>query len=193
MSAEGYFTECDDVLENKLGIVDPDEMRAVEADVVSLHMSELIAEPPPGEMNFNYLKRIHRKLFSDIYPMAGKIRSVEIAKGNSVFCYARFIEDEQRRIFGEMGERFREEHPARDDFAAALARLSADLNALHPFREGNGWAIRVFLILLAMRHGYSLDFDSASIEAVHRADIAGFHGDLTELKELYQRILTDGD
>ena len=69
--------------------------------------------------------------------MAGKIRTVDIAKGHSAFCYAQFIESEQQRIFADM---------------------KTMLNALHPFREGNGRAIRVFLSILAMRHGYHLVF-----------------------------------
>lgn len=191
MSIEGYFTEHDDALENKLGITDPEEMQAVEADVVAYNYSEVISESPPERMDFDFLKQIHMRLFSDLYPMAGQVRTVDIAKGGSAFCYAQFIDSEQQRIFANLAERFGEKRMPRQKFTSALAVLSADLNALHPFREGNGRAIRAFLILLSARYGYHLDFDSVSIEDVHRADIAGFRGDLAPLEELYSAILSE--
>ena len=85
MSFEGYFTERDEVLENKLGITDPGELHALEAEVVAIRMAELLSSPPKGKMDFVYLKRIHRKLFSDLYQMAGQVRTVDMAKGGSTF------------------------------------------------------------------------------------------------------------
>ena len=76
----GYFTEHDDVLENLLGITDPQELKRVETEVVSLRLAELYAEPPEGKLDYAYLCRIHQRLFGDLYPMAGKTRSVDIAK-----------------------------------------------------------------------------------------------------------------
>lgn len=191
MNFEGYFTERDDVLENRKGITDPVEMEAMEEIAVPVRAMELLTSPPEGKMDFDYLKRIHMHLFSDLYPMAGQVRTVDIAKAGSVFCYARFIDDEQRRIFANLAQRFGGEPMPREEFISALATLSADLNALHPFREGNGRAIRMFLVLLAARCGYHLDFESVPIEDVHRADIAGFRGDLTPLEGLYSTILSE--
>ncbi len=189
MSFEGYFTEHDDVLENKLGITDPEELKTIESEIVAIRMSEVLAKPPKGELDFQYLKRIHRKLFSDIYTMAGKIRTVDIAKGGSVFCYVRFLDDEQQRIFGTMKTLFSNRDIPKESFVESLSVLSADLNALHPFREGNGRAIRTFLIILCMRHHYHLDFGKAETDRIMNADISAFHGDLTLLKQLYMEIL----
>ena len=84
---EGYFTEQDDVLENKLGITDPAELKQVESTIVALRTSEILQKPPRGKMDYAYLKKLHAKLFSDIYAFAGKTRTVDIAKGGSAFCY----------------------------------------------------------------------------------------------------------
>lgn len=189
MSFEGYFTEHDDVLENYLGISDPEEMAKVESEFVPLRMAELLANPPGGELGMPYLCEIHRRLFSDLYPMAGKVRTVDIAKGKSVFCYVQYIDDEQRRIFRAMRQNFA--HPlSQEDFAGQIAMLSADLNALHPFREGNGRAIRTFLTILAQRHNYQLDFSRLEHERLVEADTRAFYGEFQPLIELYERIIT---
>ncbi len=190
MSFEGYFTEHDDILENKLGITDPEEMSALEAEIVPLRMAELLSSPPKGKMDMAYLRKIHRRLFSDLYTMAGKIRTVDMAKGGSAFCYVQFIENEQQRIFSSMPTLFPRGKMMKEDFVRSLAKLSADLNALHPFREGNGRTIRTFLCILAMRHGYHLDFSLADTDQLMIADIAAFRGDLDLLTEVYAQIIS---
>lgn len=187
---EGYFTEQDDVLENKLGITDPAELKQVESTIVTLRTSEILLKPPKGKMDYAYLKRLHAKLFSDIYTFAGQTRTVDIAKGGSTFCYVQFIEDEQQRIFARFAKEFTPGMD-RDSFIEKLAFLSADLNALHPFREGNGRTIRLFLTLLARRHHFDLDFDAVDSEQMMQADILAFQGDLQPLAELYQMIVTE--
>ena len=185
MMFEGYFTEQDDVLENKLGITDPVELKQVESTIVALRTSEILQKPPKGKMDYAYLKRLHAKLFSDIYAFAGQTRTVDIAKGGSAFCYVQFIEDEQQRIFAGLAKEF---IPGmdRDSFIEKLVRLSSD-----PFREGNGRTTRLFLILLARRYHFDLDFDAVDSEQMMLADILAFQGDLWPLTELYQEIVTE--
>ena len=190
MSFEGYFTQQDDVLKNKLGITDPEVLREVEETIVSLRMAEIISQPPRWQRDFKYLKAIHRKLFSDIYTFAGKVRTVDIAKGKSAFCYVQNIDSEQQRIFANMNQIVWSKL-TKDDFADKLAVFSADLNALHPFREGNGRALRTYLILFASRYGYYLDFSAIENEILMEADIRAFYGDLDMLKEIYKDIITE--
>ena len=190
MSFEGYFTQQDDVLKNKLGITDPEVLREVEETIVSLRMAEIISQPPRWQRDFKYLKAIHRKLFSDIYTFAGKVRTVDIAKGKSAFCYVQNIDSEQQRIFANMNQ-IAWSKLTKDDFADKLAVFSADLNALHPFREGNGRALRTYLILFAARYGYYLDFSAIENEILMEADIRAFYGDLDMLKEVYKDIITE--
>ena len=189
MMFEGYFTEQDDVLENKLGITDPAELKQVESTIVALRTSEILQKPPKGKMDYAYLKRLHAKLFSDIHTFAGQIRTVDIAKGGRGFCYVQFIEDEQQRIFSRTAKEFTP-RMKRDSFIEKLVFLSADLNALHPFREGNGRTTRLFLTLLARRHHFDLDFDAVDSEQMMQADILAFQGNLRSLTELYQKIVT---
>lgn len=190
MTFEGYFTQQDDFLENKLGITDAEELRKVEESIVALRMAEIISNPPSGKKDFKYLRSVHRKLFSDLYAFAGKVRTIDIAKGKSAFCYAQNIDGEQLRIF-ENVDSVPWNKLSKDDFADKLAVLSADLNALHPFREGNGRALRTYLILFAARYGYHLDFGAIDNEMLMNADIRAFYGDLDLLKEIYKDIITE--
>lgn len=190
MSAfEGYFTRRDEVLENWFGIRDPEEMRRLEAEIVPLRIAELLADPPGGELDYAYLQLIHGRIFGDLYPMAGKTRDVDIAKGESAFCYAQFIEAEQLRIFRQMRLRIAEGFEDRKHAARVLAWLASELNALHPFREGNGRAIRAFMVLTAQRQGYQLDYSLVSDERRMRADIEAFTGKLEGLERVYEEML----
>lgn len=184
-----YFTDHDEIIENKLGIEDPVLLKNAEAEIVFLRLVELGSKPIQGAYDFEHLKAIHRHLFSDIYTMAGKIRSVNIAKDGSAFCYAQFIDDIQNEIFNRLKQDKYLKGLGNKEFAVKLAELSSDLNALHPFREGNGRTIREFLSQLSENAGYQLLFQNAQKEDRLAADIAAFKGNLEPLILLYTQII----
>ncbi len=70
-----------------------------------------------------------------------------------------------------------------------IANLSAELNALHPFCEGNGRTIRLFLILLADHAGYLLDYSQVSSKELIEADTSAFEGDLKPLLAMYEKVV----
>lgn len=158
-----YFVEGDEVLENKLNIIDPTKLKEIEEALVAREGMCIIEEDlRPDAYDFAFLKYLHRRLFGKIYSFAGQVRTVNIAKmdSNIPFCYADFIEQEAERIFVELRRRNFLVGLLRDEFADSLAELAMDLNALHPFREGNGRTIRLYLQLLSRNAGYSLDYGS---------------------------------
>lgn len=189
MMFEGYFTQQDDVLENKLGITDPAQLKEAEAAIVAVRANEILQNPPAGVMDYSYLKELHRRLFSDIYDFAGTTRTVDIAKGGSAFCYVQFIEDEQRRIFAALRKNF-SARMSKEQFVKHLVVLAADLNALHPFREGNGRTLRLFYTLLARKCGFHLSYDAVEPEQMMLADVLAFQGDFALLTEMYEKIVS---
>ena len=186
-----YFVDGEDILENKLGIEDPVQLKEIETEVVYARLIELTKEEYDCEFNFDLLKDFHYHLFSDLYYMAGNVRTVRISKGGSVFCYPENILSEQERIF----EKLKKEHYLRglnkDVFIKKFAELSAELNALHPFREGNGRAIKAFLFKLAQAAGWHVNYSGIDAARLMEADIEAFYGDTARLAEIIAENTTE--
>lgn len=188
-----YFTNDVVPLPNKLGLSNPEQLKKAEASIVFLRIAEILKTPIQGSFDFAHLKAIHSKVFSDIYEFAGKVRTVNMAKGNSVFCYAQNIELAQEELFGRLKKDNLLKCLPRDEFVMKLAHCSGDLNALHPFREGNGRTIRTFLRQLAQNAGYELNFEDIDFSLLPNADIAAFNGRFDLLIKLLDTIITPID
>jgi cell filamentation protein len=120
---------------------------------------------------------LHRHLFQDVYPWAGKVRTVRISKDGSAFCYPEHIGREMQRLFASLKkQRFLSGLSAKD-FAGKAAHILAELNAIHPFREGNGRTQLSFLKVLADRAWHPLDLERLDPPAILKATIKSFGGD----------------
>ena len=178
-----YFTD-DLILCNKLGLKDEQVLKNAEEEIVAARMVEVIENPVNGSYDFDMLKKIHRKLFSDIYEFAGEVMTVRIAKDNSVFCYPEFIEEYQNNIFEKLKQQNYLTALSKETFIQRFSELSGELNALHPFREGNGRTIRIFLKHLAEHAGWYVAYEDMQAEELLNADIKSFEGDLAPLMKL---------
>jgi cell filamentation protein len=185
-----YFTDDDSQLQNKLGITDSEQLVAKEQEIVAQKSALILAENPPNQLNINYLKYIHRVLFEDIYDFAGQFRTVDIMKpdSNVPFAHAEFIQPEIQRIFRELTNQYYLRGLPDESFIDKIAELAADLNALHPFREGNGRTIRLFLIILADQAGFLLDYSQVSSTELITADKLAFEGNISSLIKVYKLI-----
>lgn len=184
---EFYLDAATGVLKNKLGIKTEAELEAKEADIVFLRMVELWKTGMSGAFDFAHFKTIHRKLFGDIYDWAGETRIVNLAKGNSVFATPNFIEPEAGRIFsGLSGENYLS-GLAQDAFCCRVAYYMAELNALHPFREGNGRTLREFMRQLALKNDYWILWTEITTEEMLEASITSFQGRMETLENLLKR------
>ncbi|SDI39713.1 cell filamentation protein [Pseudobutyrivibrio sp. 49] len=133
------------ILKNKLDIHDKDELFKVEQELSSARYFELVKHPIPGDFSLDHLCAIHRYLFQDIYDWAGKIRTVDISKG-TIFCLTQFIEIEFKKVQEWLinNEYLQDVHD-KEVMAKRLAYLIGEINMIHPFREGNGRAQRVYI------------------------------------------------
>lgn len=179
-----YFAEDDIILYNKLGIEDKEELKKAEEEIVAARMAEIIENPPDSSFDFTMLKAIHKRLFSDLYTFAGKVRNVRIAKDNSVFCYPEFIEENRERIFDRLKKQNYLRGCTAEDFIREFALLTGELNALHPFREGNGRTLRLFLKLLAENAGWYIAYEDMEAQKLLDADVEAFNGNLIPLIDL---------
>ena len=116
-----------------------------------------------------------------MYEWAGKFRTVRISKGGSAFCYPEYIEQEMQELFDDLKHQNYLRELSADEFATRAAHFLATLNAIHPFREGNGRAQTSFLLFLADRAGHSLNLDKLVPERFMEAMIASFEKDEQQL------------
>jgi cell filamentation protein len=178
-----------DVLINIPGIRNKKILLAFESDVSSLADMEMQQKPVKGNFDAKHLQNIHKKLFSSIYPWAGEFRTVRISKGNSTFAYPEYIQTSLDKLLVKL----REEHylvaiPTAI-FTEKITCYLAELNAIHPFREGNGRCIRIFINQLAAKSGYRLSFERANANDLLVASIESFNGDNVKLQKIIESIL----
>jgi len=182
------------ILKNKLNIQDMQELQDAEREITSLRTAEFLNKfvNSAYDLDLAFLKEIHRFIFQDVYTWAGEFRTVDIAKGN-MFCRSVFIEDQLTEIFSNLkAENDLTELP-KDQLAERLAHYLGELNAVHPFREGNGRVQRIFISLLALKNGYHLQFSKITREDMLRASDEAFHLRYEFMEELMKNILDDPD
>ncbi|MBN8990636.1 MAG: Fic family protein [Rhizobiales bacterium] len=173
-----YLYKNTPVLKNRLGIRDPGTLEAFEVEMSSLRADEPL---PSGRFDAVHYRKIHRHLFQDVYRWAGRHRTVRITKGGNPFCFPEHIDWQMKQLFARLahGELLRTQ--AFEAFAARAAEFLSELNAIHPFREGNGRTQLAFLDHVAAYADHPLRLDQVKRGTFLPAMIASFAGDLGPL------------
>jgi len=162
-----------DLLINQAGLRDHATLAALEVEMVTQRLREPL---PDGPLGVRYYRAIHRHLFQDVYAWAGRFRTVRIAKQGSAFCYPEHIDREMRRLFTQLAQQKHLRGLEPTAFAAKAAHILAELNAIHPFREGNGRAQISFLVELASRASHPLDQERLEPPEMLHAMVRSFDG-----------------
>jgi cell filamentation protein len=174
------------VLKNIPDLRDPLALAAFEAVSPAQRADEAL---PQGRLSVTHYRAIHRHLFQDVYSWAGRFRTVRLAKQGSAFCYPENIAREMRKLFSDLKRRryFREFSAQR--FALAAAHFLATLNAIHPFREGNGRTQMTFFALLADQADHPLNLDALRPEPFLAAMVSSFHNEEGALVAEIERMI----
>lgn len=192
-SIDKYVYPNTNVLINKWDCHDADTFRKIEEASTATNLIYLQMHPIHGNFDFAHLKDIHRFIFQDIFDWAGEIRSIDIGKGN-LFCRAQFIEEYAKEVFGDFYSSCEKNKHDRDAYLHEFVRHYADMNALHPFREGNGRSQREFARELCLACGYVFDLTSTSYKQMIRASVASFdHGDNSGFEEIFEDCIIPVD
>lgn len=170
-----YFIEGTEVFKNKLGITDYETLREKETEITFEKLVELYKNPIEGVFDKKHLCAIHEYLFGDIYPFAGKYRTVYMQKNNSYFTGEDQIDIHLNIVLKEMHEEFLKCHNF-NDYTIFLAEYYYDLLVIHPFREGNGRTIREFIreFVSANIPEYSLDWSLMNKDNLDQGISYGF-------------------
>ena len=170
-------------LENKLGLTSSadlarEEERISKKKAVWLFESGMLDKLPVG--TFAALKAIHKALFEDIYDFAGELRTVNLAKGNFRFAPLMYLEAALTNI----------EKMPQGTFDEIIAKY-VEMNGAHPFREGNGRSMRIWLDLM-LKNGIDQVVDWSKVDkedyllAMERSPIKD-----VEIKVLLKAALTN--
>ena len=170
-------------LENKLGIKSSAELareaeRISKKKAVELFENGMLENLEAGK--FQTLCEIHKYLFDDIYDFAGKIRTVNISKGNFRFAPLMYLETAIKNVDKMPQNTFDE-----------IVEKYVEMNIVHPFREGNGRSMRIWLdMMLKKQIGQVVDWSKIEKEdylmAMERSPIKDI-----EIKYILNAALTD--
>ena len=170
-------------LENKLGITESSELARMEEKLSKQRALELFETGALDRLEagtFAALASIHRALFSDIYDFAGEKRTVNIAKGNFRFASVMYLDAALENI----------ERMPQSTFAEIVEKY-VEMNVAHPFREGNGRSMRLWLDgMLKKALGQVVDWSRVDkedyLQAMERSPVKDL-----EIKALLKAALTD--
>ena len=177
------------VLKNKAGITNQDLLDEYEADFTAIRILELAQAPVEGNFDLTHLCKIHEYLFQDVYEWAGEIRSVDIIRGESRFCNVRQIQSYSNTVFSALAAEDYLNNLESTALACRLAHYLSEINAIHPFREGNGRVQRLFISQLAEQAGYRLDYSALDQEEIYSVMQSSFLGNENPLASLILKII----
>ncbi len=169
-----------------MNIRDGEKLSDAERSISLVRMIELEEHPIKGNYDLDHLKRIHKALFGDIFEWAGQLRTVDISKG-TMFCKCEYIENNANKLFKKLQDENNLIGLQIDDMVSRLAYYLCEINAIHPFREGNGRAQRSFVKQLAFDAGYHLDFTGIADDYMINASVRGFVLDYSYMESLIRR------
>ena len=187
MSDDPYVYPDTDVLRNALDIRDGVELKRVEADLVYWRSLRLASQQIPGSYDLPHLQAFHRFLFDGLYEWAGELRTVPLARID-LFCLPEHIDSYAADVFGRLADERQLVGLDRGAFVDRLAHYLAEVNALHPFREGNGRAQRAFFAQLAAEAGLRLNWQAVDPQRNIDASVAAMRGDEGSLRKLLNEI-----
>ena len=166
-----YCYPDSNVLKNKLNIRDNKLLKTAEEEITLIKQMELLKNPIKGNFSKAHLMNIHKFIFEDIYSFAGKIRKEQISKADTMFYPPNLIDRELDKVFAKIKEKNMLRETDEEKVFDNLAYVMAELNIIHPFREGNGRSIREFIRLMAKRMGYDLNWGNVDKEELLEASI----------------------
>lgn len=182
-----YCYPHSNVLINKMGIKDAEKLHIAEREITSLRIANAKVNIIKGNFDLFHLRKIHKYIFGDIYEWAGEIRWVNISKGN-MFCNYEYIESNADSLFSKLKKENYLKDASKNEVPFRLSHYLSEINVIHPFREGNGRAQRLFIEYLAQNAGYSVDFSEITNKQMVEASNDSFLCDYTKMNEIFNEI-----
>jgi cell filamentation protein len=186
---ESYLYPNTGVLKNKFDIRDAAALDRAEAGVV---LVKEVDRPPFKSFSLKEMQSVHKHLLSEVYAWAGQVRDYTTGRDSASFARPEFIES----YFGNLQKELDAENflrgTTKDKFAERSAYYVSEINAVHPFIDGNGRTTRMFLKDLAEQAGHQLSIKSieANKGAWYEATAHSFRtSDTSKVREVIRQSL----
>jgi len=174
------------VLKNKLGIASQKELEDAETILLTDTYEFFLSHKDLGKIIFDveFLFSIHKYFLGMLYDWAGEKREIDISKEAMMFASAKHLEASIKYLDKVLKENLPKEKDTKSNIAYKIALIHNEYNAIHPFREGNGRTIRLFLDLLVLSIGYQMiDWGSKIKNDYMKACIVGAVGNHKPMKD----------
>ncbi|WP_442764821.1 Fic/DOC family protein [Sulfurospirillum cavolei] len=188
------YLEGSEVPKNKLGIKEAELIHEIENNLLLQayeHFSSQMTEKTV--LNETYFISLHKKTFESLYDFAGLYRTVNMSKGDSQFCLAKYLSSESKRIFSELeNDAYLLTCNNKKAFVKQLTYYKSELIALHPFYELNGRTLRLFIDMLCLYNGYDFIDYSEAIENnayIEASILCVQYADNTKMEEIIENGL----
>lgn len=185
MADNDPYTDDNGVLKNRFGLSNPEWLEEAEVHFSGQRNRELENNPIEGNYDLAHLQKIHHHLFQDMYDWAGQVRVVDISKGNTHFCRTEFILPAAAKVFKDIAaDTDTLKGCNKLEFCERVGHHLGEINALHPFREGNGRAQRALISAFARECGRDIDWSLTTQAKMIEASIDANIGDSTRMVDL---------
>lgn len=185
-----YCYPHSEVLINIPGFKVQKQLDAYDRMVSTDRLRILGLRPLKGNFDLKHLCNIHKFIFKDIYPFAGRVREEDISKGSFRFANVRFLVDQANALLNELKQENYLKGLSFDRYVNRLTYYITELNVLHPFREGNGRTQREFFRCLALESDYSIDWSRVDASTMLAVMIQSPY-DNSALRKVLQTLITD--
>jgi len=156
---DSQFDETNGLLRNTFGLRDARELERRIASLSATRVLELSRAPLKGKFDVQHLRRTHQYIFQDVFPWAGDFREVTTSRTSSFgFPPPQFLIPSLESLFAALAAERRLAGLNADAFAERAGHYLGELNAIHPFREGNGRTQREFIRTLAFDAGHRVSW-----------------------------------
>jgi len=189
MADDPYVYPGTDVLRNRLDILEAADLADREAALSAIRIAQLERRFIPGGYDLAHLQATHHYIFGDLYPWAGELRTVRITKGGDLFALPEHIGPYLTTLFSDLAREDFLHSLDRERFVERLTHYYAEINAVHPFREGNGRAQRAFLGQIAKTAGYTIAWVRIDSERNVHAARESHRGNNSPLREMLSDLI----
>lgn len=183
-----YLDPRTGILRNLPGARTQTELDNIERSLSSARLQSIGAASFPRTFDLDHLQAIHHYIFQDVYDWAGQVRTIDISLDER-FCPTENITPFAADVFQRLHHDDLLRGRGQEEFIRLLASYLGDVNALHPFRDGNGRTQREFFGQLAEQAGYRLDWARTDKKTNERASRQSLRGDNSGLERMLNEVV----